>query len=62
MSFTSDGTRLATAGSEDENSGRGGGVKLWDLASGQSSGEVVIWNASQPEAANTDSRGVSNRR
>jgi WD40 repeat protein len=35
MDFSPDGTRLATAGGEDEELARGGGAKLWDLAAGQ---------------------------
>jgi WD40 repeat protein len=91
MAFSPDGARLATAGGEDRDSSRGGGAKLWDLATGQevlslggstdvvthitfspdgrrlvaaqmigsafgggfgqSSGELVIWDASPPKAA-----------
>jgi WD40 repeat protein len=35
MAFNVDGTRLATAGGEDTESGRGGGLRLCDLTTGQ---------------------------
>jgi WD40 repeat protein len=35
MAFSPDGARLATAGGADEESGKGGGVRLWDLGTGQ---------------------------
>jgi WD40 repeat protein len=35
MAFSPDGARLATAGGEEWDKPKGGGTKLWDLASGQ---------------------------
>ena len=43
MAFSPDGKRLATAGGNSET-GRGGGVKLWDLATGQ---EVLTLGGSE---------------